>query len=713
MDLQANVGIDITHQIEVRDFDFIPEEITIVAGETIEFLWTGNVPHTSTSDALSGPDSWDSGLLDQGAQFEVLIHEAGSHPYYCAPHGGPNGIGMAGIIEAIQPCIDNQVQVQMDFLVTNGSDLGYRIFIDGNLLQADPFDYINQMGHNEILIRLPADGSQHILTVQDMENAICAASIFVDLPLCGVSCSMENLIADFTTPNLRLVEVRDFEFVPRDIAVEADDIIRFNWTGDIPHTVTSSASSGNHTFNSGLLTLGAQWELQLDSVGRHDYYCIPHGTAAGAGMAGSINVVDRCDNDSLWTTLSFSAVNGNLQGYRLFIDGIQTGQPVYPYRSSGENRLRINLPGDGQIHEVGIYDVQDTTCFIERNIMFPNCQDPCYNTIADFTYSIDESTRTISFQNQSSSIVDFWSWNFGDGTVREDENPVHIFDSVGTYEICLSVLDSATNCSARFCDRITLGAYRCEAAFTFAQDGLSFSFTDASQTSDTVDRYSWIFGDGNTSNLENPVHQYSALGVYEVCLTVLADSCVSSVCQTFDLTDPCLQFRLMFEVEVDPDNLSIVITDQTEGQPNNWLWGFGDGATSFDQHPEHQYDSPGLYTICLFASNSTTGCFSNLCEVIDLRASSIEEVNPKIRELKLFPNPTIADGQPWIIRGVEPGDYGVILPGFIYDFSGKVVKEFKIDGRERMELETNLNPGVYILRMRSDTHVYHVTLVVL
>jgi len=36
--------------------------------------------------------------------------------------------------------------------------------------------------------------------------------------------------------------------------------------------------------------------------------------------------------------------------------------------------------------------------------------------------------------------------------------------------------------------------------------------------------YFWDFGDGNTSTLETPVHVYSSVGPYDVCLTVV-DSC--------------------------------------------------------------------------------------------------------------------------------------------------------------------------------------------
>jgi subtilisin len=59
------------------------------------------------------------------------------------------------------------------------------------------------------------------------------------------------------------------------------------------------------------------------------------------------------------------------------------------------------------------------------------------------------------------------------------------------------------------------------ANFSFTTDGLTATFTDTSTDSDgTIDGWSWNFGDGNTSTVQNPVHTYVADGTYTVSLTV-------------------------------------------------------------------------------------------------------------------------------------------------------------------------------------------------
>jgi PKD repeat protein len=37
--------------------------------------------------------------------------------------------------------------------------------------------------------------------------------------------------------------------------------------------------------------------------------------------------------------------------------------------------------------------------------------------------------------------------------------------------------------------------------------------------------------------------------------------------------------------------------------PTAWSWEFGDGGTSVDQNPNHQYTTPGDYTVSLTATN--------------------------------------------------------------------------------------------------------------
>ncbi|ADR22152.1 hypothetical protein MATR_02100 [Marivirga tractuosa] len=56
-------------------------------------------------------------------------------------------------------------------------------------------------------------------------------------------------------------------------------------------------------------------------------------------------------------------------------------------------------------------------------------------------------------------------------------------------------------------------------ALNYTGDQINFEYISAGATS-----YSWDFGDGNTSNQENPSHSYASGGVYDVSLTITSDA---------------------------------------------------------------------------------------------------------------------------------------------------------------------------------------------
>jgi len=50
--------------------------------------------------------------------------------------------------------------------------------------------------------------------------------------------------------------------------------------------------------------------------------------------------------------------------------------------------------------------------------------------------------------------------------------------------------------------------------------------------------------------------------------------------------------------------LTVDFTDQSTGNPAIWTWTFGDNGTSTDQNPSYTYNSAGIYSVSLTATNS-------------------------------------------------------------------------------------------------------------
>lgn len=53
--------------------------------------------------------------------------------------------------------------------------------------------------------------------------------------------------------------------------------------------------------------------------------------------------------------------------------------------------------------------------------------------------------------------------------------------------------------------------------------------------------------------------------------------------------------------------LTVTFTDGSLGSPTSFYWQFGDGFTSISQNPVHLYQTPGVYTVTLRATNSQNG----------------------------------------------------------------------------------------------------------
>ena len=70
----------------------------------------------------------------------------------------------------------------------------------------------------------------------------------------------------------------------------------------------------------------------------------------------------------------------------------------------------------------------------------------------------------------------------------------------------------------------------------------------------------------------------------------------------------------------------VTFTDQSTNFPNNWLWDFGDGSSSIEQNPTHQYAAPGSYNVILIAGN----CFgsNNSSQMITVQGLPTISVSP-------------------------------------------------------------------------------------
>ncbi len=248
--------------------------------------------------------------------------------------------------------------------------------------------------------------------------------------------------------------------------------------------------------------------------------------------------------------------------------------------------------------------------------------------------------NTFNIINQNINLVFNYTWDFGDGNTSTQANPgTHSYAQPGTYVIQLVV--SNVQCSDTIRRTVVIQPPVPIVDFNGSAIGCAPLTVQFQNNTLYASRYEWDFGDGNTSNEEDPIHTFTTPGVYSVALVGIGDGgqdvlvrvdsiTVYEVPNSYFISQP----RTVF-IPSDP----VVMFNLSTGA-NQFFWDFGDGFTSTEVSPEHYYTAPGDYTIRLIARNEF-GCLDTFRVTNAVRA----EGGGRVRVPNAFtPNPNGANG---------------------------------------------------------------------
>jgi PKD repeat protein len=225
-------------------------------------------------------------------------------------------------------------------------------------------------------------------------------------------------------------------------------------------------------------------------------------------------------------------------------------------------------------------------------------------TVADFSASqtTGNAPLTVAFTDNSTGAPTSWSWDFGDGGTSALQNPSHAYATAGTFTVSLTADGPGGMDNVTKVDYITVNpAAQFSASPTTGPEPLTVSFTDQSTGGPTS--WSWDFGDGETSVLQNPSHDYPTGGSYTVSLTATGPG--GSVTETktgYINVTPLADFSGTPTTGDAP--LTVAFTNLSSGSATSFFWNFGDDNTSTLQNPSNTYDNVlgGTYTVSLTAT---------------------------------------------------------------------------------------------------------------
>jgi len=250
------------------------------------------------------------------------------------------------------------------------------------------------------------------------------------------------------------------------------------------------------------------------------------------------------------------------------------------------------------------------------------------NCESNFEFSVQEEISPLTYQFQencfSNTPIIKYSWDFGDGSTSAKQNPEHQFLSDSVFLVSLTIL-TADSCSSTHSDSIHISKLippTCMAYFTFIRmnqaTDYTYAFTDHSVPTygDTISTWLWNFGDFSQSNAQNPIHQYSATGNYNVHLSISTkQGCSSSysfVINIFNGNSPC-QASFTYSQDTSGNLLQYHFHDNSSHSTTitSWKWFFDDGDSSILQDPNHVFPFAGIYFVKL-KINTAGGCSSEI-----------------------------------------------------------------------------------------------------
>ena len=173
-------------------------------------------------------------------------------------------------------------------------------------------------------------------------------------------------------------------------------------------------------------------------------------------------------------------------------------------------------------------------------------------------------------------------WDFGDATFSALTNPSKTYNIPGVYFIKLK--NSYSTCSDSIIKQITVldlptpnfnaaDVTDCKVPFTVNFTDLSIGATG----------WSWNFGDGGTSAVQNPMHTYTALGNYTVTLIATnLNGCSDSITKTqfVRVQAPIVNINGLPAEGCVPFSIAPTPNVVTVDGIASYLWDFGDGFTS-------------------------------------------------------------------------------------------------------------------------------------
>ena len=308
--------------------------------------------------------------------------------------------------------------------------------------------------------------------------------------------------------------------------------------------------------------------------------------------------------------------------------------------STGANTFNWNF-GDGNVTSISnptnvfISSLTDTIFTVELiAISSFGCSDTITNSIsvsgkpiANFIVLNDSvcSGTSVVFTNLSQGNSSN-SWSLGNGNVSGSPSPITIYTNTSFTQSQINpiqlIIENVNTCKDTF--ELNLVVLP-DVSASFSVDTLFCSNETAVFTNNSLGatNYFWNFGDGATSTISNPQHNFQNIGIGQLPYTIklVASSsfgCKDSITKVCNvLAGPEASFVASPQTQTFPSATVNLFNSTVNASLYTINWNFGDGQTSSTAFPnQHSYSTWGNYIITLSVQNGQ--CTDVLKDTIEI-----------------------------------------------------------------------------------------------
>ena len=238
----------------------------------------------------------------------------------------------------------------------------------------------------------------------------------------------------------------------------------------------------------------------------------------------------------------------------------------------------------------------------------------------------------VNFTNYTIGAKVF-NWDLGDGNFTSSKDVSHTYSS-GKYDV---VLYANTECSYDTAS-VSINVFPVPTiSFNIDQDTVCLGqAVKLKNTSLNINDINYSFGDGQSSNLANPIHYFLKAGSYEITAkgTSFSYNCPASSSKIIVVLP---QPKAVFSISQDSLCQPMILKPKNSSSDSEFfLWNFGDGNTTSIFEPEHIYQKSGNFKTTLICSNYF-GCSDTAKLNLFVKPKPISNFSHNIKSLCSFP----------------------------------------------------------------------------